>query len=369
MDDSPRRSSPIPTFVMLFALVGGAVYFFQNYEISGLDGISVHNKVGTSNPDSSANGFGAFDAVDFSDSTSLVGLQNADESSDGQTESSDSFLAGWIGTARPSSPTTRPPHRQNLRIGSWALGGLGPSKWNNDAARQNLVRIASGFDILALQQISSSARDLVPQLVNAMNENGRQYDFIVETTAGNLRQPDQLAVVFDASRVSVDRSQTYTVADPGNATTVDPLVTWFRVKEIPASRAWTFSLVNVHVDLTRAKSEVALLPNLFSAVRMDGRGEDDVVMAGLIQADDRYLMPHVMGHDVDVAVKGGSTDIFGDHQTSNVMIHRQRTSEYLGRGGVVNFPQIYQLSMSEAEAISPNLPVFAEFTLSEGGSL
>jgi hypothetical protein len=223
------------------------------------------------------------------------------------------------------------------------------------------------FDVVALQQIASVERDLVPRLVDAINQGEGRYDFVIGEPTGPTDRPEQLAFVFDATRVVVDRRQTYTVEDPDHQVTFDPLVAWFRAAQPDASQAWTFSLVNMRVDLARAPGEVALLPGMMAAIRNDGRGEDDIVLVGLFQADDAYLLPTIDGEKVRAAVRSRPTDIFGKYQTSNLLVDTATTSESVGRGGVFDYLRLYNLNLTEAETVTSHLPVFAEFTATEGG--
>ena len=141
---------------------------------------------------------------------------------------------------------------------------------------------------------------------------------------------------------------------------------WFRAAEPPANLAWTFSLVNVRIDLAKAPSEVELLPDVIDSVRNDGRGEDDVVMAGLFQADDAYLVPSISMPNIVASVRGRATDVFGKYQTSNILVDNQSTTESIGRGGVFDYPRHFDLNAVEAESVSGQLPVYAEFAPTEG---
>ena len=102
------------------------------------------------------------------------------------------------------------------------------------------------------------------------------------------------------------------------------------------------------------------------AIRKDGRGEDDVVLAGLFQADDAYLIPTLGGEKIQAAVSSRPTDIFGKYQTSNILVDTRMTSEYVGRGGVLDYLRLYNLNNAQAESVSSQLPVFAEFSVIEG---
>jgi hypothetical protein len=358
-----NRSNPIYFAVVVLLLVGGGWYFLQHYEIQGLDGVAVHPK------------------GNVSDEATYVTYQ------DGPAEMSAGDWPLSLGappTAVAENPFLRklstPPRVQpeskavvarapaNLRIASWALDGFGPTKLSNSTARTNVARVIRQFDVVAVQQLASIERDLVPRLVDAINQGDHRYDFVVGASTGPADRQEQLAFIFDTTRVLVDRRQTYTMADPDDKLTFDPLVAWFRAAEPSSAQAWTFSLVNVRIDLARAPSEVALLSEMLAAIRNDGRGEDDVVLVGLLQADDAYLLPTIAAENIRAAIHSRPTDIFDRYQTSNLLVNAALTSEYLGRGGVFHFKRHYDLNLSEAESVTSHLPVYAEFTATESGS-
>lgn len=353
MDQEKRRSGSAFTLIAVCILIGGGIYFSQHFQIAGLDQLAIKPKSDQPAAES--------DSIDDLMFVSATG---------GGTIGTQALSAPAV--SAPASFAARPADQsgkiRNLKIGSWALSGFGPSKLSSEHCRFNLVRMIRNFDVIALQQITAAERDLVPRLVDAVNEGGRTYDFVLGQPNGPDDRSEQLAILFNIKRVHIDRSQTYTVADPQNSMTYDPMVAWFRAAEPPVESAWTFSVVNVRINLSRAPAEVALLPGIFSSVRSDGRGEDDVVMVGMFQADDSYLVPRVMGTDVVVAVNSATTDIFGRHQTCNVLVDRNRTNEFVGRGGPVDFLRLFNLNLDEAEAVSSHLPVFAEFTAIEGGT-
>lgn len=340
--EEPRRSKKFFMLVAMCVLIAGGVYFVKNFKVAGLDGLAIHS-ISTDLPPAE---------IDPPDDLMFV------------SHSTDRSTAGTISADASNSRTSA----KNLRIGSWALSGFGPSKLGSEHCRLNLIRMIRKYDVIALQQITARERDVMPRIVDEINEGGRTYDFVLGQPTGPADRPEQLAILFNVKRVHIDRSQTYTVADPQNRMTYDPMVAWFRAAEPSTDSAWTFSIVNVRINLTRAAAEVALLPSIFSAVRSDGRGEDDVVMLGLFQADDSYLVPQIMGADIVAAVRSTTTDIFHRHQTCNILIDQNRTSEYIGRGGPVDFLRVFNLNLDEAEAVSSHLPIFAEFSATEGGA-
>lgn len=256
----------------------------------------------------------------------------------------------------------------NITIGSWSLDGFGPTKLANVDVRRYVAKVVRRFDVMAIQQVASIERDVIPRLVDEINRGENRYDFVVGPSTGPAGRGEQLAFIYDTTTIEVDRRGSYSVSDPDNRYLYDPLVAWFRAAAPPSSQAWTFSLVNVRVDLARAAEEVQTLGTLIEAVAADGRGEDDVLVAGLLQADDAYLMPS-LGPGTALAVRHRTTDIYDRYQTDNIVINTNRTTEYLGRGGVFNFAREYRLGQNEAEAITSHLPVHGVFTAHEGGEL
>ncbi|WP_168566200.1 exonuclease/endonuclease/phosphatase family protein [Crateriforma spongiae] len=405
---SEHRGYLIQTGIALLVVVGGGWYFIKHYEVSGLDRVSVRPKSGDavdadrvsfaanrSDPLTPGTGMQTASVVPAASQPNpftswwngdgLAGKSDKDDSTAGPDFDSDTsvirntFAKANVPVATPNRAAVPTHAFRNLRIASWAMGGFGPTKLRDPMIRKNVIRILRQFDVIAFQQVSSIERDVIPRLIDAVNEGqseisgASRYDFILSNpnsaAAADPLLGEQMGFIFDTSRVQADRTQTYTVSDPSGAMSHDPLVAWFRAAEPSPSEAWTFSMVNVRIELTRARDEVALLSGILKAVAEDGRGEDDIVLAGLFQADDAYLIPSVAGGRLQAVVHSSPTDVFANHQTSNILVRPSSTSEYLGRGGPLNFLRVYNLSLSEAEAISPHLPVYGEFTAVEGGHL
>ncbi len=358
-----RGGHPIQVALIVLMIAGGGLYFFKHYKVAGLDGVSVHPKEAYEDDP----------FVSYRDApTSFASILPLGIDSAGAGVTAENpFTLTASSSAAAEQPAVTPSARRfrKLRIASWALDGFGPTKFANSDARRALAKVIREFDIVAIQQIASVERDLIPRLVDSINQGDTRYDFVMGESSGPSGRQEQLAFIFDRRRVVVDRQQTYTVEDPQEQLTYDPLVAWFRTAEPSLASAWTFSLVNVRIDLARAPNEVALLPNMLTSIRQDGRGEDDVVIAGLFQADDTYLVPSFDAVNCIASVRNRPTDIFGKYQTSNILIDSVATSEQLGGGGVHDYLRKQGLSRAQAEAITSHLPVFAEFTATEGGRL
>lgn len=367
-------------WALLCALVAGGYQFHRYVDVHGLESLSFHLKDGTSGADDGRVLSGLFPGdsgatrasadvaqspVDplFPDSVQAVGYPSTNR------------RGGKPGaTASLASSTRRGDEKavpHNLRIATWAMGGFGPRHLRDPEVMAVFAPIIQRFDVVALQQVNPSERDFLPQLVHQLNRDGRAYDFLAGPIQGGgssaTADAEQLVFLFDSDRVVTDRTQLYTLADPDNRLTHKPLVAWFRAAQIDPRRAWTFSMVNMRIEVTRARQEIYELPRLIAAIASDGRGEDDVIVAGLFQADHTYLSATVGQAKHWIANEDKPTDVFARYQTSNLITDRRATTEAILRGGVVDFLRAFNLSIAEAERISPSLPVYAEFCPWEGG--
>lgn len=371
--------------LILCALAAGGYTVNRVVKIDGLEHLSVYldgNQTG-----------GSDDSLALS--SVYPDSQKADVPGSGATESASSpksIVGSLVSLAMPKGESGTPvrsaghatsrgsteqlPQAESLRIASWAINGFGPQQLRDPELARILVDGIRRFDVIALQQVRASERDFLPNLIAMLNRNGRAYDYLAGPLQG--RNPasspgtlsgdgEQLVFFYDTNSVVSDRSQLYTVADPDNRLSHKPLVAWFRAAQVDPQRAWTFSLVNMRVDVSRARQEVYELPRLVSVIGADGRGEDDIIFAGLMQADHSYLNGTLGDANYWFATHDKSTDIYAKYQTSNLIVDRRTTTEAVLRGGVVDFLRIHNLSISQAEKVTPHLPVYAEFSPWEGG--
>ena len=267
-------------------------------------------------------------------------------------------------------------HRgESIRIASFHVSVLGPSKLDKSHVTDMLARLVRRFDVVAIQGIRARDNATIPRLVEAINATGVNYDFVIgprlpreprEGSPGESFQ-EQFAFIFDRASLEVDRQQLYTISDPDDLMRREPYIAWFRVRGVPEDEAFTFSLANVHLDPDFAADEMSVLPSVFREVQADGREEDDVILLGNFQNGEREFealkaIPHV-----DWVVTGTPTDIMATQQHSNLVFSSIATTEYQGRGGVLDFLREFNLSESEAREVSDELLVWAEFSIYEGG--
>lgn len=323
MDGESGVSRQTIVGLLVLALLGGGWFFFRQFEVAGLDALTVRPR---------GNASGGADA----DLTAML-----DD---------------------PAAP------QGAIRIAAFNIQVLGQSKMDKPEVVATLVRICRTFDVVAIQEIRSKEQNVLPRLVAKLNAEGRQYDFVIGPRLGRTSSKEQYAFLFDTATVEVDRYQSYTVADPADALHREPLVGWFRVRGPPADQAFTFSLVNVHTDPDEVAEEVDALAAVFRSVRDDGRGEDDVIMLGDFNASDEKLGRLGQIGGLQAAISGTPTNVRRTEQYDNLLFTSLATVEYTGRGGVFDFLRQYNLTQEQALEVSDHLPVWAEFSALEGGA-
>lgn len=264
---------------------------------------------------------------------------------------------------------TLPPPRlgETIRVASFNIQVFGVDKMADVQVVELLARIVRQFDVVAIQEIRSQDQDLLRRFVQQVNAEGRSFNYVIGPRLGNTDSKEQYAFVYDQASIEIDRSQLYTLTDPDNLLHREPLVGWFRARGPAPDQAFTFTLVNIHTDPDVAQEELNVLDDAFLVIRDDGRGEDDVILLGDLNADDQHLGELGMLSGIQAAIQGAPTNTRKTAQYDNIVFHSPATPEFTGRAGVFDFMREYNLTMDAALKVSDHLPVWAEFSVFEGG--
>jgi deoxyribonuclease-1-like protein len=256
-----------------------------------------------------------------------------------------------------------------VRIASFNIQVFGSSKLRKPKAMSVLAEIVRRFDVVAIQEIRSKSDDILPQFVELVNSTGRHYDFVIGPRLGRSNSTEQYAFVFDTASIEVDRTVLYTVSDPDDRLHREPLVGWFRVRGPPPERAFTFSLVGIHTDPDETDQELNALDDVYRAVRNDGRGEDDIILLGDLNVDEHHLgeLGEIPG--IVCTITGVPTNTRGTKTYDNMLFLQAATSEFTGQAGVLDMIREFNLTTDEALEVSDHMPIWAEFSIYEGGRL
>jgi deoxyribonuclease-1-like protein len=327
----------------LFAIVAGLVYASQHYTLDGWEKLRLVPKQ-------------ASGTKSEMESTTMPVLDNK----------------SWAPTKWVSAPSNDgdivPPKgkRPAIRIASFNLQAFGENKANKMAVMEILARTLRAFDVVALQDIQPQQRDVLPRLVDRLNQSDRSFDFCIGPKVGTGMTAMHFAFLYDTERVEMDRYQLYTVDDPKDQLEYEPLVAWFRTKQVPPDQAFTFSLVNVRINPQRVDQEVPMLPDLVRTILHDGRDEDDILLAGDFSCSHRR-MENLRRIGMAFALEEVVTTITGNEMLDNILFPAKGTDEFLGRAGTIDILRQFNLSPEQAFQVSNHMPIWAEFSAVEGG--
>lgn len=311
-------------FLIAACAVVFGYFFWQNFRLAGLDGVRIESRIKSR------------------DKVRPTGV-----------------LAG------DSTPVRATP---TIRVASFNLEAFGETKLDKPHVVDVVAKILRQYDLIAVQEIRSRNQDALPRLIEAVNAGGARYDYVIGPRLGRTSSKEQYAFVFDRTTIEVDRNQLYTVEDPDDLLHREPLVGWFRVRGPPPDQAFTFTVINIHVDPDDVRRELNALDDVFRAVRDDGREEDDVLLVGDLNADDRHLGQLGQTAAIFAAISGVPTTVQGGGQLDNLLFDQTATKEFTGRSGVFDFLREYNFTVEQAAEVSDHLPVWAEFSAVEGGT-
>jgi hypothetical protein len=153
-----------------------------------------------------------------------------------------------------------------VRIATFNLQVYGEAKGSNPFVMQRLAEILRLFDVVAVQEIRTMDETQIQKLVALVNAEGRQYQYVLGPRLGRTVSKEQYAYLYDATKVECDRSQAYTVDDRSDLLHREPLVAWFRVRGLPPNEAFSFTLVNFHLDPDEVARELPLVDEVLGAV-------------------------------------------------------------------------------------------------------
>ena len=262
-----------------------------------------------------------------------------------------------------------PPARagETIRVASFNIQVFGESKSSKPEVMQVLAEVIRRFDVVAIQEIRSRNENLLPAFVDQVNSTGRKYDYLIGPRLGRSSSKEQYAYIYDTQSIESDRSMLYTIDDPHDLLHREPLVGTFRVRGPAPTEAFTFTLINIHTDPDEVRRELDVLDDVYRAVRDDGRGEDDIVLLGDLNADESQFGQLAQVAGIAWAISGVPTNTRGTKLYDNLLYSQPATREFTGRSGVLNLMREFNLTMDQAIDVSDHMPVWAEFSAYEGG--
>lgn len=276
-----------------------------------------------------------------------------------------SALGSGSESPQPWTPATAPVSDGRVLVATFNLHNYGRMKSKRQHVLDYYSKIIKQFDVVALQEIRTEDTNVVTKLLDQLNQTEKDWAIVVSPHVGRGPRKEQFAFVYNVRRLQL-LGKPYLVADPDDLVSREPFVGWFRALGTSPDRAFTFSLVNFHLDQSNASTERKTIPTIIKEIRNDGRFEDDVILAGDLNSGDKDLRPVLTVDNLNWLLREQKTDTQNTRQSDNFVVNTRATVEFTGRCGVFDFMREFNMTLPQALEVSDHLPVWAEFSVEEG---
>jgi deoxyribonuclease-1-like protein len=258
---------------------------------------------------------------------------------------------------------------ESIRIATFNIEILGDAKIAKPDVLEKLGKICGQFDVVAIQELrAKDGQVVIDKLVAAIKATtGRSMASVIGERLGDTVSKEQYVFLYDRASILCDAEQAYTVQDPDRLLHRPPFVALFRARKPSPEQAFTFILATVHTDPDHAEEETGAMQLVLDAVLGDGRREDDVLLLGDFNTNNQRIgrLGQVRGIR-DVLASEPTTPDY-KKQYDHIFFLDFATTEF-HRGGVFDTVREFNLSLEQALLISDHLPVWAEFSIYEGGA-
>ncbi len=260
---------------------------------------------------------------------------------------------------------------ESVVIGSYNVQAFGPAKIGRPNTRAALARVASRFDLLALQEVGSNASTASDATCEAvMAAFVESLDAVAGQPKYAYVRADQFAIVYRQDLFELLAWEPYSGSE---SFAYPPLAAHLRVRGAP----FDFVIVSVHIRPGAAAAEISSLRA--AAQRFSERfAERDVMLVGDFNADGSYyeegeggflagFLPNsfitVVPNDADTTVAEG------DNAYDRIQLTAAMIEDWTGSWSVVRPADLIDVSICEGPpsvagteaALSDHYPVRAEF--------
>ncbi|WP_135611418.1 endonuclease/exonuclease/phosphatase family protein [Methanococcoides sp. AM1] len=248
---------------------------------------------------------------------------------------------------------------EDLRIGAFNIQVFGVTKASKPDVMMVLADIVRTYDIIAIQEIRDSSQTALPELVDLVNSDGAQYDYVVSERLGRTSSKEQYAYIYDSTTVAVTGTpETYPEPDGTDPFHRQPYISSFSAVD----GDYDVVLMVIHTDPDEATEEINALDDVLEYAQMSYPDEGDFVIMGDFNADGNYFDEDstsdldsyfwLIDDSLDTTTK--STDYTYDR------IVLTDVSDLSGENGVFRYDLEYGLSEEMTVAVSDHYPVYME---------
>jgi endonuclease/exonuclease/phosphatase family metal-dependent hydrolase len=247
-----------------------------------------------------------------------------------------------------------------LKIGSFNIQIFGVTKAGKSDVMDVIVKIIHTYDVIAIQEIRDASQTTIPTLMNMVNSDGYQYDYIISERLGRTSSKEQYAYIFNTESVEVSgEPQTYPEANGSDDFHREPFIAAFSSTE----GNFDAVLMVIHTDPDEATEEINALDDVLAYSQSIYPEEKDFIILGDLNADGSYF-DEDSTNDLDAyewIIDNGADTTTKSTDYSYDRIILTDSSDLAGNTGVFRFDLEYGLDYNETVAVSDHYPVYAEF--------
>ncbi|NQE05472.1 hypothetical protein C5S32_06345 [ANME-1 cluster archaeon GoMg1] len=186
-------------------------------------------------------------------------------------------------------PAIRLTHDEGtLWIGAFNIQVFGKSKASKPEVMDVLGKIIRTYDVIAIQEIRDKSQTALPELVNTVNSDNSEYDYVVSERLGRTTSKEQYAYIYNTQTVELTDTP-YTYPEPAGT---DP---FHREPYIASFRGgnFDFTLVGIHTKPDpkgrMTYSEISHLTDVVDSILAMNPHETDIIVLGDFNADGDYF--------------------------------------------------------------------------------
>lgn len=252
-----------------------------------------------------------------------------------------------------------------VTVASFNIQVFGTSKAKDARVMDILAKTVRRFDVVAIQEVRSKDESVVPEFVERINEDGAHYRHVIGPRLGRTTSKEQYVFIYNAATLELIEGSVRTAPNPGDRLHRPPFIARFRVRGPPVNEAFTFTLINTHTDPDETKTEIPALVEVYNEVRQSDATEDDVILLGDLNADEKKLRKYGVPRSIHCAIESLKTNTRESESYDNLLFDLRATGEFTGQFGVLNLKSEYNQSLKDALRVSDHMPVWAVFSSRE----
>ena len=251
-----------------------------------------------------------------------------------------------------------------LALAAFNIQVFGQAKAAKPEVMRILAQTIAQFDLVAIQEIKDLSQTALPDLEAAVDEQGRDYAWVVSPRLGPSGSAEQYAIMYRGDTLVCLESAVFPDDDEPRLFQRPPLVAHMRA----LAGDFSFVLAVLHVDPDLAPAEISALPQVLAWAQARFPDERDFIIMGDLNADGAYFNEHdpacplrgppyqwLIPNQADTTVAASSNTY------DRIIITRGAVEDFSGRAGVFRFDLAWGLSLEQARDCSDHYPVFATF--------